>query len=68
MGADAVLAAADLARLFHEHYERLAPRFSYETRTATAVPWEEVPENNRDLMVATAAAVIEELHRAGLVR
>jgi hypothetical protein len=68
MGQDAVLAAVDLARLFHEEYERLAPNFGYSTREASAVPWDDVPETNRNLMVATAAAVIETLWRAGLVR
>lgn len=45
-----------LARRFHEAYERLAPEFSYETRKASAVPWEDVPENNRRLMIATVRA------------
>jgi hypothetical protein len=47
----------ELARAFHETYERLAPRFGYETRRESAVPWEEVPENNKQLMIA----VCEEL-------
>ena len=47
----------DVARLFHEAYERLAPSFGYETRKASAVPWEDVPEPNRSLMVAVAGAV-----------
>jgi hypothetical protein len=61
------LAEADqLAQLFHETYERLAPDFGYRTREASAVPWAEVPENNRRLMVATAAAIIDSLAPAGL--
>lgn len=47
-----------LARLFHETYERLAPRYDYRTREASAKPWEDVPEQNRVLMVATCAEVI----------
>lgn len=47
----------DVARLFHEAYERLAPSFGYETRKASAVPWESVPEPNRSLMVAVAGEV-----------
>jgi hypothetical protein len=47
----------ELARAFHETYERLAPEFGYETRRESAVPWEEVPENNKNLMIA----VCEEL-------
>lgn len=49
--------AESLARRFHEAYERLAPSFGYETRKASAVPWESVPEANRKLMIATCAAV-----------
>lgn len=43
-----------LARLFHETYERLAPNFGYETRPDSAVPWEDVPERNKRLMIAVA--------------
>jgi hypothetical protein len=46
-----------IAKLFHEAYERLAPQFSYETRKASAVPWDQVPENNRKLMIAVAGEV-----------
>jgi hypothetical protein len=53
----AVATDEGVARLFHETYERLAPQFSYETRKASAVPWEQVPENNRNLMIAVAAEV-----------
>jgi hypothetical protein len=55
------LEAESIARLFHETYERLAPQFSYETRKASAVPWEQVPENNRKLMIAVAATVLAAL-------
>lgn len=50
--------AERVARMFHEAYERLAPQFSYSTRKASAVPWENVPENNRKLMVATVGEVL----------
>lgn len=49
--------AEEIAKAFHEAYERLAPSFSYETRKASAVPWEQVPENNRQLMIAVAGEV-----------
>lgn len=49
-----------LARMFHENYERLAPSFGYETRRESAVPWDEVPEQNRSLMRATVAATLAE--------
>lgn len=58
--------AVRLARLFHETYERLAPSFSYQTRRASAKPWDEVPRDNQDLMIATAAFVLAELQRGGL--
>lgn len=50
--------AESVARLFHETYERLAPAFGYGTREATRVPWEEVPERNKRLMIATTAEVL----------
>jgi len=43
-----------LAKLFHETYERLAPTFGYETRKDSAVPWADVPEMNKRLMIAVA--------------
>ena len=43
-----------LAKLFHDTYERLAPAFSYKTRKASAVPWTDVPPNNKGLMIAVA--------------
>jgi hypothetical protein len=50
--------AEDLARQFHEAYERLAPSFGYETRPDSAVPWEKVPEKNRRLMTAVCGEVM----------
>jgi len=50
--------AEDLARKFHETYERLAPSFGYETREASAKPWEEVPEQNRNLMTAVCRELL----------
>jgi hypothetical protein len=47
-----------LAQLFHETYERLAPDFSYQTRKASAVPWESVPDNNKRLMIAVAGEIL----------
>lgn len=51
----------ELARLFHDTYERLAPHFGYETRRASAVPWEQVPKENRALMVAVCSEVLAAL-------
>jgi hypothetical protein len=47
-----------LARYFHDEYERMAPTFNYQTRPASAVPWDDVPENNRRLMMAVCASVL----------
>lgn len=53
--------AATVAQAFHEAYEELAPQFGYKTRKASAVPWADVPEGNRALMVATAERVVQGL-------
>ena len=50
-----------IARMFHEAYERLAPSFAYETREASAMPWAEVPENNRRLMTAVVVEISDAL-------
>lgn len=51
--------AKEIAKFFHETYEKLAPSFGYETRPESAVPWEDVPQQNRALMVAVAGRVME---------
>ena len=51
-------AAEALAQRFHEIYERLAPQFGYVTRRKSAVPWADVPERNRALMVATCRELL----------
>ena len=50
--------AEQLAKLFHEVYEELAPKFNYETRKASAKPWADVPENNKKLMIAVAERIL----------
>lgn len=60
MTPDISLAEA-VAQLFHETYERLAPEYNYQTRTASAVPWSHVPANNRELMIAVAEHVLSQL-------
>ena len=47
----------ELAKKFHEIYERLAPDFGYSTRKASAVPWEDVPEANKKLMIAVCSEI-----------
>jgi regulator of replication initiation timing len=59
--AAAPVSAEGIARLFHDTYERLAPEHGYETREASAVPWEDVPDANKSLMVAVAGHVLAAL-------
>jgi hypothetical protein len=54
--------AEAVAKLFHETYERLAPAFGYETREATRVPWDRLPECNKNLMIAATAEVLAMLY------
>jgi hypothetical protein len=54
-------AAEELARLFPETYERRAPEFGYKTREASAVPWDDVPAQNKALMIAVASDVLSVL-------
>jgi hypothetical protein len=51
--------AETVAIAFHQAYEELAPQYGYRTREASAKPWDEVPEQNAALMVATAARLLE---------
>ena len=48
----------EMARRFHETYERLAPLFGYETRKESAVPWKHEPEKNKALMIAVCNDVL----------
>ena len=50
--------AEELAKQFHEFYEELAPDFGYKTREASRKPWEEVPEKNKNLMIAVAGRIL----------
>jgi hypothetical protein len=52
--------AVMIACHFHDTYERLAPKFGYDTRAASRRPWCSVPEANRSLMVATVRVVLSE--------
>lgn len=48
-----------IARSFHEEYERLAPEFGWRTQAASRKEWEEVPEENRELMKSVVAVLIK---------
>lgn len=58
--------AEHLAAYFHASYESLAPLFGYQTREDSSVAWEDVPEQNRRLMVETCRHVVAAL-RSGLL-
>lgn len=51
--------AEHIAREFHVAYEELAPAHGYATREASAKPWGEVPEQNRNLMIATVQRLLD---------
>jgi len=53
-----------IAAAFHESYETLAPWFGYKTRDESAVPWDQVPESNKKLMIA----VVEDLLERGIIQ
>jgi hypothetical protein len=59
--ADEMVEAEELAKFFHETYERLASEHGYETRKESAVPWEEVPENNKNLMIAVCQEALQRI-------
>jgi len=47
-----------MARFFHKRYEERAPEFGYKTRPETAVPWEDLPAENRNLMIAVCEDIL----------
>lgn len=47
-----------LARMFHLHYEALAPLYNYETKKESRVEWENVPEPNKTLMIVVAKQLL----------
>lgn len=51
--------AGVLASIFHAKYEEFAPKFGYSTRKQTAVPWEDVPPNNKALMTEVCQHIID---------
>lgn len=53
-----------IARAFHESYERQAPAFGYKTREASAVPWADVPAQNKNLMMS----VVNDLLAQGVIQ
>lgn len=54
-----------IARCFHRAYEDLAPEHGYETREESAVPWDQVPLQNRRLMIRTVGHVLRDMQDFG---
>ena len=52
--------AEQIAKAFHDAYESKASSHNYETRKESAVAWENVPENNKSLMIAVVAQLLED--------
>lgn len=48
-----------LAPLMHEQYETAAERYGWETQVKTRVSFDELPEANKQTMLATAEAVVD---------
>jgi len=60
--------AEELARTFHKEYEKLASRFNYETRKETKGDWENLPNNNKQLMIAVAEAVMDKYFKGQIAK
>jgi hypothetical protein len=58
------VAPEELARLFHDTYEALAPSHGWETQERSRKDWDEVPAENKSLMIAVAARVLDALELA----
>lgn len=48
-----------IAKWFHFYYEGFASDFGYATRQESAVPWRDVPEQNKALMRCVVETLIE---------
>jgi hypothetical protein len=53
----------EVAQLFHAQYELLAPKHGYTSRFPGS-QWADLPQNNRDLMIAVAEVVLFEIRKA----
>lgn len=51
----------ELAKMFHGTYERLAIEHEYRTREESRTNWENLPEQNKQLMMATCKEIIDML-------
>lgn len=51
----------DLARMFFEEMNELAPEFGYVAKAAVRVAWQDLPGRNRILRIRCAAKILERL-------
>jgi hypothetical protein len=52
------LNAEKLAEKFHTLYEGFAPEYGYKTRDESSVPWKDVPEQNKKLMIRVCKIIL----------
>lgn len=52
-----------LAELFHETYERLAPAFGWKTKKGCNVKFADLPQRNKVLMITTCQTVLTKLNQ-----
>jgi len=57
----AQMRAEELARAFHNTSERLAPVYGVSTEDETPIAWEDLPEQERTLMIATATEILKRM-------
>jgi hypothetical protein len=48
-----------IALNFHRVYEMLAPHHGYETREASRTDWNDVPDQNKRLMIDTVQVLLD---------
>ena len=46
------------AKFFHDRYEELAPHYGWKTQEQSRVEWEDLPENQKDLMTHVVGLVM----------
>ena len=57
-----IYSAEELAQLFHETYEKLAPKYDYKTKKESAVKWKNVPDKNKNLMIETCREILDKIY------
>jgi len=47
-----------LAEYLHDEYERISRRVGWETQDGTSVPFEDLPDENKEVMIRLASALL----------